>query len=135
MNRVTWFEHPLHWHFVPRRFMPQIDEADETALTEWLAWKGVQVEPVTLDPDALHFAQHVDFDRVRSMPADCYAKPIWVSSDGWVLDGNHRATAHKLKGQPVDALRIDLPFERAVAALFSFAGAYDYAQHQAHAAC
>jgi hypothetical protein len=120
-------------HFIARREMPQIDEADETALVEWLAWKKVEVTEVVLNPNQLHFHQRVNMNRVRSMPQWVYDKPAWVSEDGYVLDGNHRAHAHKLHGDPMNCLRIDLPFEQAVEVLFSFAGTYTYAQRQ-HAA-
>jgi hypothetical protein len=128
---VQWCNRPMHWQYVPRPFMPQVDEADETALVEWLAFRGIKVSETTIEAEQLEFHQHVDFNRVETMPADVYAKPIWVAQDGSVLDGNHRATAHKLKGDPVKALRVELPFEQAVAAIFSFAGTYDLAQHSA----
>jgi hypothetical protein len=114
--------------------MPQVDEADQTALVEWLAWKGIRVAQVTRSPDQLRFRQHVDFDRVRRMPDEVFRKPIWVAADGSVLDGNHRAWAHRLRSQPAECLMIDLPFRAAIGALFSFAGTYDYAQRSAHRA-
>ena len=134
MNNVHWFERPMHWRYVPRPFMPQVDEADQQALIEWLTFKGVEVTQVTVQPDRLQFAQHVDFNKVEAMSDDVYAKPIWVSRDGFVLDGNHRATAHKLRGDAVEALQVELDFEEAIGAIFSFAGTYDYAQRRSHAA-
>jgi hypothetical protein len=114
--------------------MPQIDEASMTALVEWLAWKSVPVADVERSADQLRFRQHVDFNRVRTMPQEVFDKPIWVSEDGSVLDGNHRAWAHKLANKPAHCLQVQLPFNQAVAALFSFAGTYDYAQRRPHAA-
>lgn len=127
-RRLFWFlRHPLRWRFVPRRVMPQVSRSDYTALLEWLAWRGVRVEDTTLDPTTIRFAQRVDMNRVLAMNPEEYDRPVWVSSDSYALDGNHRCTAHVIKRESVRALRIDLPFQEAVGALFSFAGTYDYA--------
>ena len=136
MTRLRWWmRSPLPWQWVPRRFMPQIDEADYTALIEWLMWKRIEFSQSTMNCDQIQFRQHVDFNKVHTMPPENFNKPIWVSMDGVVLDGNHRAMAHKIANQPVDCIVIGLPFAAAVGALFSFRGTYDYAQRRVqHAA-
>jgi hypothetical protein len=129
VKHIRWFDRcQLPWQFVPRRFMPQVDEADMSALVEWLSWNKIEISEATRTADQLSFRQHVNFDRVRSMPDDVFNKPIFISNDGVVLDGNHRAWAHKLANKPAQCLVIDLPFAQAIKALFSFAGTYDYAQ-------
>jgi hypothetical protein len=125
---ITWCERPMPWHKVPRPFMPQIDDEDHPALLEFLKVKGVPHKQVWLDPGDLHFDQKVSMDLVHEMPPNVYAQPIWVSNEPTVLDGNHRATAHRERGDTVEAVQIDLPFEKAIEVLFSFNGTYDYAE-------
>ena len=120
-------------NFIARAQMPQIDEADMTALVEWLTWKGIDVVTVERQPDQLRFHQKVSWSRVHRMDAETYAKPIWVSADGYVLDGSHRAWAHKLKGEPIKCLLVALPFFNALEALLSFSGSYTYSDGKPHA--
>lgn len=115
--------HPAH--FVPRPDMPQIGPDDGPALIEWLAWLGVAVDDVWLDPSRLHFRQHVSAERIAAMPAWAYESPIWISAEGDVLDGNHRAMAHKQRGELCRCLRLPVPFARALRLLFTFAGTTD----------
>ncbi len=121
---IKWFKKQIPWHLVPRRLMPQVDEQDMTALFEWLAWKGISVAEVTVHPDQLQFRQKVDFNKVNSMPDFVYRKPVLISNDDTVLDGNHRSWAHKLKGDPEQCYQVNLPFAEAIGALFSFRGTY-----------
>lgn len=109
--------------YVPRMVMPQVHHHDYTALFEWAAFKGIEVSTVERSTDELKFRQHVDVKTLHVSPKN-YDKPILISSDGFVLDGNHRATAHKLKGDPVTCIMFDADFESAMKLLFSFAGTY-----------
>jgi hypothetical protein len=118
----------MPWTIVPRRDMPQIDHEDMTALVEWLAWKGIALSHERIDASELQFRQRIDLSLTASMDDETYGRPIWISRDRAVLDGNHRGFEHKVRAQPVDCFVIDLDFEDAVAALFSFAGTYDYAK-------
>lgn len=111
----------MRW--IDRSAMPQIDEADLTALVEWLAFKGVTVETVTLSSKALRFRQSVE-RHLAPMPKAVYDKPVLIASDRYVLDGNHRARAHKLNGDSCRCLRLSCGFSEALEALFSFAGTY-----------
>jgi hypothetical protein len=126
---INWFNRPVRWHYIPRRLMPQVDGADLTALMEWLAWKGIGVTSVTVQPSQLQFRQKVDYDKARTMPAAEYIKPVLISDDGVVLDGNHRAEAHIMRNEPEHCLKLSLPFQQAIGALFSFAGTYSYATY------
>lgn len=109
---------------VPRRIMPQIDEADLAALFEFLRGHGVTVKRVTVQPEALCFRQHVDEARLPGMPAYVLAKPLLLSAEGCVMDGNHRAARHKLDGTAASAFQIMLPFEVAFDLLCEFGRTY-----------
>jgi hypothetical protein len=153
---TNWYDQPLHHHaqrggevgvdgklrrggefepfYVPRSVMPQVDEADMPALLRWVSVHGCSVTEVVRSADQLRFHQRVEMSRVVSMPSEVYEKPLLISRDGYVLDGNHRATAHKLKGEPADCMMIDADFQRAMQLLFSFAKTYTYGDGKTHAA-
>src|SRR5690348_16963220 len=129
-----WFEHePIRWRYVPRRDMPQIDKRDMPALLGFLQTIGVKVTRVTADPASLTFRQHVNAKLVASVSgvASEYGRPILTSSDGSILDGDHRAMAHLRRSEPVQCLQLGLPFAKAVRALFRFPRTYDYAKRDA----
>ena len=122
----------MSW-YIARRDMPQIDAAQEPALMDWLKQIGVKVIETVLQPDQIRFHQHVNRNRTFTMPQVIYDKPVWVSREGYTLDGNHRACAHRMRGDPVKCHLIDLPFWAALMALDSFEGTYSYGDGQAHA--
>jgi hypothetical protein len=128
-----WWCHKLHSYYVPRSVMPQIDEADLPALCEWASSRGVGVATVTLTADQLHFHQRVNLHRVATMPQAIYDKPLLISRDGYVLDGNHRAVAHKQRGEPARCIQLDASFLCAMRLLFSFPRTYTYGDGLAHA--
>lgn len=105
---------------IPRRFMPQVSEADYPSLFLFLASHGVTVESILLEPSALHFRQHIG--RLHPVPATVLYKPVLVASDNAILDGNHRAGIHRKLGTRCPCYRLSLPFLDAIALLFSFAG-------------
>lgn len=111
--------------YVPRPVMPQIDPDKLTSLIEFCSERGIAVIEVTHDPADLHFHQRVNMARVESMPDDAYNSRILISSDGYVIDGNHRATAHKLRNEPAPCLQIEADFEVAMTLIFEFPDTYD----------
>lgn len=112
--------------YVPRCCMPQVDESDYPALLSYLFWTGAEPTDVLIDPSEVRHHQRVQLDRARAraMPASVLAKPILVSNDGYVLDGNHRAAAHKYLGSPMRAIRLDVAFEEGIRILFGFSRTY-----------
>jgi len=151
---VDWFNHPIHGRspkggevgvdgqyrkggefepfYVPRQVMPQIDEADLLAFVEFATFNGVEVEDREVDITELKFHQRVDMVKVHNLTEDELAKPLLVSEDLFVLDGNHRAVGHKLNGTPARCLVIKAVFEQAIGLLFSFPGTYSYGDGQFH---
>lgn len=129
-----WWCHKLVSRYVPRSVMPQIDEADLPALCEWVESCGVRVTEVTRSPDQLRFHQRVNLHRVATMPQVVYDKPLLVSRDGYVLDGNHRAVAHKQRNEPARCIELDATFLGAMRLLFSFPRTYTYGDGLTHAA-
>jgi len=110
--------------YVPRPLMPQVDEEDLDSLITFAFFKGVSIFPAERSPSALFFHQRVDSHKVKDMVEAVYLKPILVSRDGFVLDGNHRATAHKQRDEDAECLLVDTDFEEAMQILFAFPKTY-----------
>jgi uncharacterized ParB-like nuclease family protein len=126
LNGHTYKGGELLPFYVPRPLMPQIDESDYPALFAFLQGKGIAVETVTLETATLKQHQRVDSFNPAAMPVDVLAKPVLISADYFVLDGNHRYVAHLHLGlETINCIRLDgLSFEDAIAALFSFPNTY-----------
>jgi hypothetical protein len=110
--------------YVPRPEMPQVNAEDYPALLAYAKRQGVKTVLRTVPPRSLHAHQRVNWDRLRTMPPEVYAKPALASADDYVLDGNHRWWAHELKGEDLKALFLSLQFEAAIRFLFSFPRTY-----------
>lgn len=118
--------------YVPRPVMPQVDEAAYPDLFRFATAQGVVVRFVRRDAKALQLHQRIDWAHVHALDPATLAKPILVSADGFVLDGNHRAAAHRLAGAPIECIELQLEFEAAVAFLFRFPGVYAYGDGAVH---
>lgn len=112
--------------YVPRPVMPQVDECDLTALIEFVTFRGCETKEGKTDPDELHFHQRVDFDKCKKMKKETLKKPVLISLDMFVLDGNHRTMEHKLLGTEVPYIMLCKPFEEAIGLLMAFPGTYEY---------
>lgn len=112
--------------YVPRDHMPQVDEHDLPALVAAAVAQN-QLSP-TFEVAKVHDLrahQKVDMKRVRAMPDELLLKPILISRDGFVLDGNHRWTAHVLLNAPLTpAIKIGLNFGEAIDWLFTLPFTY-----------
>lgn len=118
---------------IARGVMPQIDAADLLALRDFLEDAGVTVEDVVLEPRAIRGRQKVDRAKVRGIPDAALDKPLLVSREPLILDGNHRwLAAVYRKRASVDAWRLVLPFNEALQAIFKFPRTYYYADGAAH---
>lgn len=104
--------------YVPRPEMPQI--MDNDAFRTYCDRNAVPVIQQIVDPHVLRAHQRVDMARVKAIPDTVLDIPAWVSSDSYVLDGNHRWTAHARLGIPLHILRLQLTFEPAIALMFKF---------------
>lgn len=104
--------------------MPQIDEQDLAQMvrdaTESIGAPRFRV----IAPHKLHAHQKVSHARAASMPEEVRRKPIVVSSDGFVVDGNHRAWATRAAGDM--AVAIELPCDFATACKWLFTLQYVY---------
>lgn len=118
--------------YVPRPVMPQLDEADYPEFFDFVTAQGWSYRLTTLDPKELHFHQRVAWDKVIHMSPEQLAKPILVSQDGFILDGNHRGEAHIRNHTAAPAVVINLDFEAAIKLMFSFPKTYAYGDGKEH---
>lgn len=118
--------------YIPRPVMPQVDWDDITALCEFAVSRSCEVKDGIADPNEVKFHQHVDMDKIVNMPLDLLEKPILISQDMFVLDGNHRAEKHKLLGTAIPYIMLRKPFEDALALLYAFPGTYEFGDGNEH---
>lgn len=114
--------------YVPRQNMPQVDEGDLLPLLCHLAKSHVQVITELVAPNELLFHQHVFEDRIPAPDSPDMHKPLLVSLEGYVLDGNHRAAAHKRYGTRPVIFRLTTDFKDSLRAIFSFPKTYTYGE-------
>lgn len=112
----------------PRDAMPQVGEGDLLALLVHLARHGVETETCRMPVDQLVFHQRVYEDRIPARRSADMNKPLLVASDGYILDGNHRAAAHRRYGTTPVVFQLDCPFIEAIKAIFTFPRTYTYGE-------
>lgn len=97
---------------IAREEMPQIAGKDLDEFLDWLRDQGVKCVRRRVKPETLKACQgEFNVDKIKSLlgrPND--DKPVVVSSDGYVMDGNHRwAAALNSKATNLLIVRVDLP--------------------------
>lgn len=110
--------------WIPRDHMPQVDEADLPQLVALAYVAGLSPCFDVVSPNALRAHQRADHKRAATIPPMLLRKPLLVSVDGYVLDGNHRRMGNMMHKQPCNVIRIGLPFDKAIAWLFTLPFTY-----------
>ncbi|BAU40026.1 hypothetical protein [Ralstonia phage RSP15] len=86
---------------IPRWQMPQIEGKNYDDFLNWLKGQGISNTKKTVSVGSLNMTQS-EFNKnkvMKLMGGVDSAKPILVSSDGYVLDGTHRFLAEYNKGR------------------------------------
>ncbi len=110
--------------YIPRPVMPQVDEADQPALIDFIKGQGVKVVHKVVGPDEIKPHQRIEMVHVKEMPKGVLSKPILGSIEPFILDGNHRWMDHKLVGSKMKLIQIMLSFDEAIGLLFKFPKTY-----------
>lgn len=106
--------------YVPREYMPQVDAQFLPQLIHEAVADGYKVAIRTKPPEMLRAHQRIDHARALSMAPDVRMKPILISVDGYVLDGNHRWWSHVHEGSPfLSAIDLGVPFDEGIAYLLA----------------
>jgi hypothetical protein len=114
--------------YVPRPVMPQIDECDQAGFVQFATQQGVVIRHDTYSPDQLKPHQRISIDHAINMSLDVAAKPIIISSDMFILDGNHRWYWHEQHDSKLNCIVVELEFEQAIKLMFNYPKTYDLQQ-------
>lgn len=115
---------------IPRTAMPQILSKDLPNFYAYAESKGVRVTSERVKAKYLQFRQAVDKDHAAAIPKAALDKPILISSDNYVLDGNHRAAANAALGRMANVRRVPKPFREAIDFMFTYPGVLNLEQAQ-----
>jgi hypothetical protein len=109
--------------YIPREIMPQVDESAFDELFAFLSEHGITVSRTMAELDTIRPHQKVDHKRIHGLlsRSPLMAKPILVSSDGFIIDGHHRFEAHRQNGDSsLPVIRLSATFKDALPILFAF---------------
>lgn len=112
---------------IPRTAMPQVEEIYYPDLFVWLGDQGVTFAAGHCDPAICKVHQIIDFKKALAMHADVLLKPVLLSRDTCVLDGDHRWYRHKHDNTPMPYIQIDLEFAEAIKRLKLYPKVYEAA--------
>jgi hypothetical protein len=122
-NPISGTVHPRQTLAIPRREMPQVK--DRSDFVQWLLAQGIIVRPFiasakdivgTAKEPRLAFAQStMNIEKAKKFlrKGTVFDKPIIISQDNIIYDGNHHWLALKLgyPNTPVTMWKVDMPFK------------------------
>lgn len=112
---------------IPRKLMPQVDQADYPDLLAFLCGKGCAPVLTLIPLSQLTIRQCMSETRPATNPL-LLKKPLLIAKDLSVLDGNHRLLQRKAAGIPdAECEQLPLDFQAAYDLILSFPKAYRYA--------
>lgn len=110
---------------IDRAKMPQIDEKAYTDMLIFLGQKGYTFTAGYINPGLLHLHQEIDVAMAMQLPDFILKKPLLLSSDNYVLDGDHRGYRHAVDKTLAAFIRIETTFDEARTALLAFPETYE----------
>lgn len=114
---------------VRRADMPQIEEQWLGDLLVWLGERGLYIKAGRVIPSLLFYHQDVMVIKARhilKLQRGLLAKPVIISADMALLDGNHRAFAHHIEGTLVPYIQFGASFDKLLPVLLGYPHAYRY---------
>lgn len=100
--------------YVPRNAMPQVDEKDQPRMVKAAMDVGISITFDVRHAGELRAHQWINRRLAGSMSEMVKRKPIIVSSDGYILDGNHRWWANVHDGNEwLVTITVDRTFDEA----------------------
>lgn len=121
---------------IPRADMPQLNSDQRLPFIMWLRARDIGVKDESVPVASLHATQKelngasIAGLRDRIKHHDGWNKPIFISSDNYILDGHHQWAARiaidaedgKLGGENIQAERVDAPIAKLLALADEFTG-------------
>lgn len=116
----TIFDPPGDDGTILRTAMPQISEHDVPELLAFLGALGIGFSAGNMNPLLCLAHQAIDREKAMGIPVDKLSKPVLLSGDHFIIDGDHhwyRCIADK---RHMPFIRIEMDFVEAVAKIFTF---------------
>ena len=110
--------------FIDQANMPQIHEHSYADMFVFLGAKGLTFEAGYIDSSLLKLHQEVDVAVAMALPPEKLVKPILISKDNFVLDGDHRGYRHFVDKTQAPFIRINALFYEALGLLLAFPETY-----------
>jgi hypothetical protein len=96
---------------IPRKSMPQIVKQDRPALLKFLELSyrvaQMRVSPFDLRPTQNELITEKVLGAKKRLDGGAWDRPIFVSKEGYILDGHHIWAAQVLNNNPVDVWKVD----------------------------
>lgn len=111
---------------VPRTAMPQVDEIYYPDMLVWLGDRKVSFSAGYIDPTTCHSHQLVDVAKANAMPEQLLVKPVLLSKDLCVIDGNHRWYRYLIsKNWRMPFIQLELNFFEAIKLIEQYPKCYE----------
>lgn len=120
---------------IMRADMPQIDAQDLPAFFDFCRECGVEVvEGESIDPKLVRGRQEINRAAVRAIVAkgEHITKPVLLSTEPLILDGNHRWMACIVEGVDMPCDRVMCSFGNALQLMYAFPKTYRLGDGNTH---
>jgi hypothetical protein len=108
---------------IPRTQMPQIDKAHLFTFRDWLmSHHGIRVRAGTIPASMVKPRQCGPYSIVTT--PETLRKPVLISRDYWIVDGNNRWYTHNVKKAIMPYWQLPCDFEEAFELMFAFPHTY-----------
>ncbi len=100
---------------IKRKDMPQIKSKDTNDFLVWLKSESIPYSRGIINPSKLRAVQsEFDFNKIGTMMSekDFGSKPIIISSDDYVVDGNHRWISSIFAHRDVKFIKVGMPIAK-----------------------
>ena len=119
---------------IPREHMPQVDFNRLPGLGEYLLAAKVPLvlrERAVIDLKAIQCLQ--SYNPYHSRTGEAAEKPVLVSRDGTIIDGNYRWMWHReMKHATLPCLEVQEDLYRTMTLIRAYSGTYTYGDGQHH---
>lgn len=108
---------------VPRSEMPQIAGEDIPLLLVYLGDLRISISAGVMDPTSMAVHQDVNWDKAAVIAQHplLMRKPVLLTQEPAIIDGNHRHAAHLIAKSPkMGFIKLGTNFEHAIVLLNSF---------------
>jgi hypothetical protein len=110
---------------VSRADMPQINERDIPALLAYLGTLSVTFSAGVIDPLKVRAHQAIDVDKAMAIPPKILTKPVLMSQEPVIIDGDHRWYRHCVDKTQMPYIQIEAEWHVCLKYIFAFPQTYE----------